>query len=112
MEIAPNSSFVSRMLTALCCILGLAATGRASADEMRLILAGQADLGVTQLSEVVQANRAALVGPFPREHDLATTYALWYRSDVAPAAKAFAELVTGPAGRAKLTQHGLRASQD
>jgi hypothetical protein len=60
----------------------------------------------------VQANRAALVGPFPKEFDLATTYSLWYRSDAAPAAKAFAELVTGPVGRAKLTQHGLRPSQD
>ncbi|MHB8909948.1 MAG: molybdate ABC transporter substrate-binding protein [Syntrophales bacterium] len=81
-------------------------------ETMRLILAGQADLGVTQLSEVVQANRAALVGPFPREYDLATTYSLWYRSDAAPAAKAFADLVTGPVGRAKLTQHGLRPPQD
>ncbi len=81
-------------------------------ETMRLILAGEADLGVTQLSEVVQANRVALVGPFPREYDLATTYSLWYRSDAAPAAKAFAELLTGPVGRAKLTQHGLRPSQD
>jgi molybdate transport system substrate-binding protein len=81
-------------------------------ETMRLILVGEADLGVTQLSEVVQANRTALVGPFPREFDLATTYSLWYRADAAPAAKAFAELVTGPLSREKLLQHGLRPSQD
>ncbi|MHB9098425.1 MAG: molybdate ABC transporter substrate-binding protein [Syntrophales bacterium] len=81
-------------------------------ETMRLILAGEADLGVTQLSEVMQANRAALVGPFPREFDLATTYSLWYRADATPAAKAFAELITGSVGRAKLTQHGLRPPHD
>jgi molybdate transport system substrate-binding protein len=79
---------------------------------MRMILAGEADIGVTQLSEVVQANRAALVGPFPHEYDLSTTYSLWYRTDAAPTAKAFAELITGPLGRAKLMQHGLRPSHD
>ena len=69
---------------------------------MHLVLDGKADLGVTQLSEVIQANRAALVGPFPPEFDLATTYSLWLRSDAPPAAKEFAKLITSPAERAKL----------
>ena len=43
-------------------------------ETMRLVLEGKVDLGVTQISEIVQANRAALVGPFPKEFDLATTY--------------------------------------
>jgi molybdate transport system substrate-binding protein len=81
-------------------------------ETMRLLLAGKADLGVTQLSEVVQADRSALIGPFPREFDLATKYSLWYRTDAAPAAKAFVQLVTGPLGRAKLVRHGLRPSPD
>lgn len=77
---------------------------------IQMILTGEADLGVTQISEIVQANPAALVGPFPGEFDLATTYSLWYRVDATPAAKAFARIVTGPSGRARFQQHGLRPS--
>jgi molybdate transport system substrate-binding protein len=93
-------------------VLKKATLAKDGVETMRLILAGEADLGVTQISEILQADRAALVGPFPQEYDLATTYSLWYRTDAAPAAKAFAELVTGPAGRATLMQHGLRPSHD
>jgi molybdate transport system substrate-binding protein len=77
-------------------------------ETMRLVLEGRVDLGVTQISEIVQANRAALVGPFPKEYDLATTYSLWYRGSASAAAKAFASVLTGPAGRAALTEEGLR----
>jgi len=76
---------------------------------MRIILAGEADLGVTQIAEVVQANREALVGPFPGEYDLATTYSIWYRADASQAAKDFAQLITtGPLSREKLRKYGLR----
>jgi molybdate transport system substrate-binding protein len=93
-------------------VLNKSTLAKDGVETMRLILAGEADLGVTQLSEVVQADRAALVGPFPKEYDLATTYSLWHRNDAAPEAKAFAELVTGSMGRAKLMQYGLRPSHD
>jgi molybdate transport system substrate-binding protein len=78
---------------------------------MHLVLDGKADIGITQLSEIMQANPAALVGPFPKEYDLATTYSLWLRTDAPPAAKAFASLITSPAERAKLREHGLRPPQ-
>jgi molybdate transport system substrate-binding protein len=77
-------------------------------ETMRLVLEGKVDLGVTQISEIVQANRAALVGPFPPEFDLATTYSLWYRAAASAAAKDFAALLTGPAGRAALADDGVR----
>jgi molybdate transport system substrate-binding protein len=77
-------------------------------ETMHLVLDGKADLGITQLSEILQANRAALVGPFPKEFDLGTTYSLWLRADAPPAAKAFAKLITSPAERGKLLEHGLR----
>jgi molybdate transport system substrate-binding protein len=80
-------------------------------ETMQLVLDGKADLAVTQLSEIMQANRAALVGAFPPEFDLATTYALWLRNDASPGAVAFAKLITSPAERAKLAEHGLRAPQ-
>jgi molybdate transport system substrate-binding protein len=75
---------------------------------MRLVLEGKADLGVTQISEVVQADRRALVGPFPEEFDLSTTFSLWHRAGVSPAAKGFVALITSAAGRAKLAEDGMR----
>jgi molybdate transport system substrate-binding protein len=78
-------------------------------ETMRLVLEEKVDLGVTQISEIVQANRDALVGPFPKEFDLATTYSLWYRTSISSAARDFVTLITSPASRAKLAEDGLRA---
>lgn len=77
-------------------------------ETMRLVLEGTVDLGVTQISEIVQANRAALVGPFPQEFDLATAFSLWHRAGASAAAREFAALLAGPAGRAALEADGLR----
>jgi len=77
-------------------------------ETMRLVLEEQVDLGVTQTSEIVQANRAALVGPFPKEFDLATTYSLWHHANLSVATRAFVTLLTGPSGRAALAEEGLR----
>lgn len=77
-------------------------------ETMHLVLDGKADLGVTQLSEIMQADRTALVGPFPKEFDLATTYSLWLHANASPVAKEFAKLITSPNERAKLLEHGLR----
>lgn len=89
-------------------VLGKAVLASEGVSTMRMVLAGEADLGVTQISEIVQADPSALVGPFPGEFDLTTTYSLWYRADAPAVAKAFAAIVAGPEGRAKLHQHGLR----
>jgi molybdate transport system substrate-binding protein len=89
-------------------VLQKATLAQDGVETMRLVLEGKADLGVTQTSEIVQANRAALVGPFPKEFELATTYSLWYRRDIAPAAKGFVALITSPASRAKLAEDGVR----
>ncbi|MEI6875281.1 MAG: substrate-binding domain-containing protein, partial [Spirochaetota bacterium] len=78
-------------------------------ETMRLILEGKAALGVTQLSEIAQSDIAALVGPFPPEFDLATTYSLWYRSTAPQAVLDFAAFLTRPEGRARLVADGLRA---
>ncbi len=92
-------------------VLKKATLAKDGVETMHLVLDGKADLAVTQLSEIIQANPGALVGPFPPEFDLATTYALWLRKDASPGALAFAKLITSPAERAKLAEHGLRAPQ-
>jgi len=77
-------------------------------ETMRLVVEKKADLGVSQMSEIVQASRDALVGPFPKEFDLSTTFALWHRTDVSPAARNFAAMLTSTAGHEKLTAEGFR----
>jgi molybdate transport system substrate-binding protein len=89
-------------------VLKKATIAKDGVETMRILLADEADLGVTQIAEVVQANREALLGPFPREFDLATTYSFWYRTDASSMVKAFAQMITGPSGREKLRQYGLR----
>lgn len=80
-------------------------------DTMHRVLDGRADLGVTQISEIVQADPAALLGPFPGRFDLASSYSLWLRADAPAQARAFAALVGSDAARARLRQHGLRAAE-
>ena len=77
-------------------------------ETMRLVLDKKVDLGVSQMSEIVQANRDALVGPFPGEFDLTTAFSMWYRADVSPAARDFAALVASATGQARLAAEGFR----
>ena len=77
-------------------------------ETMHLVLAGKADLGVTQVSEIMQADPAALLGPFPGQFDLASNYSLWLRADAPPEARAFAALIGSGAGSQRLRSHGLR----
>ena len=76
-------------------------------ETMRLVLEDGADIGITQTVEILQANPDALAGPFPKEFELATTYSLWHRSDLSPAASDLIARLTGPDGRAKLREEGL-----
>jgi molybdate transport system substrate-binding protein len=80
-------------------------------ETMRLVLDQKVDLGVSQMSEIVQANRDALVGSFPGEFDLATTFSLWHRADASAAVKGFAALITSPAGQARLATEGFRVAR-
>ncbi len=89
-------------------VLKKAVLAKDGIETMHMVLDGKADLGITQLSEIMQSNRAALVGPFPKEFDLATTYALWLHNDAPAAARDFVKLITSPAERAKLVERGLR----
>jgi molybdate transport system substrate-binding protein len=93
-------------------VLKKTTVARDGVETMRLVLAGEADLGVTQIAEIVQANPDALVGPFPLEFDLATMYSGWYAPGASPAVVAFVQLITGPLGREKMKEFGLRPPSD
>ena len=76
-------------------------------ETMRLVLEQKADLGVSQSSEIVQANPDSLAGPFPKEFALATDFSLWHRNTMSPAVKEFVAVLTGPAGRARFAAEGV-----
>jgi molybdate transport system substrate-binding protein len=76
-------------------------------ETMRLVLEGKADIGVSQSSEILQASRDALAGPFPKEFALATDFSLWHRNNMSPAVNGFVAVLMGPAGRAKLAAEGV-----
>jgi molybdate transport system substrate-binding protein len=76
-------------------------------ETMRLVVGGEADLGVSQSSEIVQAGRDAFAGPFPKEFALATDFSLWHRNNISPAVADLVARLTGPAGREKLTAEGI-----
>ena len=77
-------------------------------ETMRLVIEEKFDIGITQVSEILQASRDAVAGPFPKQFELATTYSLWHRNTISPAAKALVTLLTSPASRAKLEANGIR----
>jgi molybdate transport system substrate-binding protein len=77
-------------------------------ETMKLVQAGKVALGITQTSEIVQADPQLLVGPFPPEFDLATTYALWTQGRT-PGVQEWVKFLNSPASRARLQADGLRS---
>ncbi|ARQ00272.1 molybdate ABC transporter substrate-binding protein [Pseudorhodoplanes sinuspersici] len=95
--------------------MGIADAVRAKAKLKRggyvadLLVSGDAELGIHQISEIVPVKGVALVGPLPPEIQNYTTYAGAISSTTkdAAAAKAFIELLAGPAGGAVLREKGM-----
>src|SRR2546425_6507606 len=81
-------------------------------ETMRLVLEEKIDLGITQIPEILQASRDAVAGPFPKEFELATTYSLWHRNNISPAARSFVTLLTTTASRTKFAENGIRPAAD
>ena len=88
-------------------VLAKARFARNGVETMRLVIEEGVDIGITQTVEILQANRAALAGPFPKEFELLTTYSLWHRTNISPAVRNFVAVLTGPDGREKLAAEGL-----
>jgi molybdate transport system substrate-binding protein len=77
-------------------------------ETMKLVTAGEADLGITQVSEIVQSQPKLLLGAFPKDFELATRYSYWVTSNATDATKALANAFTSGLGRASLAKNGLR----
>lgn len=74
-----------------------------------LLVSGDAELGIHQISEIVPVKGVVLVGPLPAEIQNFTTYAGAVAAEARDpaAAKAFLELLAGPAAAAILQEKGM-----
>ena len=74
-----------------------------------LIVSGEAELGIHQISEIVPVKGAALVGPLPKEIQNTTTYAAGLSASAKSkdAAEALIKALSGPAAAAVLKSKGM-----
>ena len=80
-------------------------------ETMKLVLTKKVELGVTQMSEVIQADRSTLVGPFPAEFELATRYSLWCKNPSSPEIASYIALLKSRYGSQVFSHNGLRPVQ-
>ncbi len=71
------------------------------------VAAGEAELGFTQIAEILPYAGAEVAGPLPAEIQLNTNFALGFSGKNAQAAEALAKFMTTPAGAAVLKAKGL-----
>ena len=74
-----------------------------------LLISGDAELGIHQISEIVPVKGVVLVGPLPAESQNYTTYAGAVSADArdAAAARVFLDLLAGAAAAAVLREKGM-----
>ena len=77
-----------------------------------LIVSGEAELGLHQISEIVPVKEVTLVGPLPAEIQNYTVYAaaLGASARDVEAAKALIKALTGPAAADVLKSKGMEAA--
>ena len=77
-----------------------------------LIVSGEAELGIHQISEIVPVKEVTLVGPLPAEIQNYTTYAAGIGANARQrdAAKALIKALTGPAAAEVLKSRGMEAA--
>lgn len=78
-----------------------------------LIVSGEAELGIHQISEIVPVKGAALVGPLPQEIQHTTTYAVALSASAKnkDAAEAFIKTLAGPDAAAVLKFKGMEPAK-
>lgn len=75
---------------------------------MKLVISKKVELGITQVSEIVQADSSTLLGPFPKEFELSSRYALWCRDFKDELVVKWLELLKSKNGEEMFLKHGLR----
>jgi molybdate transport system substrate-binding protein len=77
-----------------------------------LVKAGEAEIGIHQISEIVSESGVTLVGPLPKEIQNYTTYSVGLSTAArnAEAANAFIKVLTGPSAPAVLKSKGMEGA--
>ena len=77
-----------------------------------LVVAGEAEIGIHQISEIVGQKGVTLVGPLPAPIQNFTTYAAGVSATTqhSDAAKAFIKVLTGPSAAAVLKSKGMEGA--
>jgi molybdate transport system substrate-binding protein len=76
-------------------------------DVVEKVARGEAELGITQVSEILHVDAAAYVGPLPDALQLATTYAAWIPDSANTNARLFVEAMTNRQGRERFRAAGF-----
>lgn len=74
---------------------------------VQLVAAGQAELGITQASEILHIDASTYAGPLPDALQLATTYAAWVPDRDNATARLFVDALTNERGRARFRAAGF-----
>ena len=91
-------------------VMAKAVIAKDGIETMKLVANGEVDLGITQMSEILQFDKSLLLGAFPIELELSTRYSSWVSADASPAVKDLAAAFATQSGRTALAKHGLRVS--
>lgn len=76
-------------------------------DVMRKVVAGEAELGITQVSEILFVDRTTFAGALPEPLQLQTTYAVFVPEAANPAARAFVDVLTSDPGHERFRTAGF-----
>lgn len=76
-------------------------------DVMRKIKSGEAELGITQVSEILLVDRATYAGPLPESLQLRTIYSVLVPLTADLVDRAFVSALTSAAGRARFDAAGF-----
>jgi len=89
-------------------VLAKSTLAKDGVETMKLVMSKKVELGITQVSEIIQADAKTLLGPFPAEFELASRYAVWCRDPKDKNIAMFLDLVKSEKGANTLNKFGLR----
>jgi molybdate transport system substrate-binding protein len=90
-------------------VMQKATLARDGVETMKLVQSKKVELGITQISEIVQADASLLLGAFPDPYDLSTRYALWFKDNKETVQ--FVQFLKTKDAQAIYQKHGLRPHQ-
>jgi molybdate transport system substrate-binding protein len=89
-------------------VLAKSTLAKDGVETMKLVQSKKVELGITQVSEIIQADAKTLLGPFPVEFELSSRYAVWCRDPKDKNIAMFLDLIKSETGAKTFNKFGLR----